>query len=47
MIEQGGLSLNGEKVVDIHAVVSASDFKDGAVVLKKGKKGFVKVTLGK
>lgn len=45
MIEQSGLSINNEKVTDIYAVVSVSDFKDGALVLKKGKKGFVKVTI--
>lgn len=41
LIEQGGISLDGEKVVDTKLVVSPKDER----VIKKGKKIFVKVVL--
>ena len=41
-VEQGGVSVNGEKVTDIKAVYKMDDFQDG-MVLKKGKKNFRKV----
>ncbi|MBQ7432499.1 MAG: tyrosine--tRNA ligase [Lachnospiraceae bacterium] len=40
-IEQGGVSVDGEKVTDIKAVVSVTD----GMVLKKGKKSFKKIVL--
>ena len=39
LIQQGGVSIEDEKVTDINASVAADKFKDG-VVLKKGKKIF-------
>jgi len=44
-IEQGGLSLNGEKVTDAKMLVTEDMFEDGSIVLKKGKKTFLKVEL--
>lgn len=44
MMTQNGISVNGEVVSDVNAVVTAQDFVDGALMLKKGKKGFHKVT---
>ncbi|MDR0913793.1 MAG: tyrosine--tRNA ligase [Oscillospiraceae bacterium] len=44
-VEQGGVSANGEKVSDIKAVFTAQQLQDG-IVLKRGKKNFVKATLG-
>ncbi len=41
-VQQGGVSLDGEKVTDIAASYPADFFQDGKV-LKKGKKSFVKV----
>ena len=41
-VEQGGVSLNGEKVTDIKASYAPDAFRDGAV-LKKGKKNFRKI----
>ncbi len=43
-VEQGGVSVNGEKVTDPKAVFAKTDFADGMVV-KKGKKVFKKVIL--
>ena len=43
LIQQGGLCLNDEKVNDINYKVTSSDLKDGYVLIKKGKKNFLKV----
>ena len=43
-VEQGGVSVNGEKVTDIHTAYEKSAFSEEFVV-KKGKKSFCKVTL--
>ena len=40
LINQGGISLNDNKITDINYVISDSDFKDGYAILKKGKKVF-------
>lgn len=45
LIQQGGVSLNRQKVSDITKLVETSDFVDGSVILQKGKKTFVKVDL--
>ena len=45
LIEQGGVSLDDKKVTDFAAVISASDFEKGHVILKKGKKVFVKLVI--
>ena len=42
-VEQGGVTANGEKVTDIKATFTTDAFKDG-IVLKRGKKSFMKVT---
>ncbi|WOC31437.1 MULTISPECIES: tyrosine--tRNA ligase [Caproicibacterium] len=47
LVQQGGLAVNGTKVTDPAAVLTAADFPDGAAVLKKGKKVYHKVLLGK
>lgn len=44
-VEQGGVSVDGQKVSDVKAVVSKDDIAGGGVVLKRGKKKFVKVVL--
>ncbi len=44
-IEQGGVSLDGEKVTDVKALVTADQLKDG-VLVKRGKKSFSKFVLG-
>lgn len=45
VIEQGGLLLNDEKLSDAKRVLTVSDFKDGYIVFKKGKKTFLKVEI--
>ena len=41
-VQQGGVSVNGEKVTDINTSYTASDFAED-MVLKKGKKNFRKI----
>ena len=43
-VEQGGVTVNGEKISDIKQSFSKSDFA-GDFVLKKGKKNFMKYTV--
>ena len=43
LIEQGGISLNDEKVTEITYQLSDVDFKEGYAILKKGKKVFHKL----
>ena len=44
-VEQGGLSINGEKVADAKMKITADNFDDGKLILKKGKKTFHVVKL--
>jgi len=43
LIQQGGLCINDSKVTDINYVVNNNDLVDGYVLVKKGKKNFLKV----
>jgi tyrosyl-tRNA synthetase len=45
LIGQGGVLLNGEKVTDFKLLITPADFKDGKIVLKKGKKAFKQINL--
>ncbi|GIM29459.1 tyrosine--tRNA ligase 1 [Clostridium polyendosporum] len=45
LIQQGGLSINGEKVTDFRRTIIEEDFKDGAVLVKRGKKNYNKIVL--
>ena len=45
MIEGGAISVKGEKVSDIALVLTKADFDNGSLLLKKGKKNFIKVVL--
>jgi len=42
-IQQGGLTINGEKITDIGRIITKNDFVDGEVVIQKGKKIFHKL----
>ena len=44
LVEQGGLSLNGEKVSDVNLLISPAQLKEG-IKIKKGKKIFHKIIL--
>ena len=45
LIQQGGVSVDDQKVTDPLASISAADFEKGHIILKKGKKVFYKVTV--
>ena len=42
-IEQGGVTLDGEKITDIHYVLKKEDIPEDGLVLKRGKKKFKKI----
>ena len=43
LINQGGITLNNEKITDVNYVLSENDFKEGYAILKKGKKVYHKL----
>lgn len=44
LIQQGGLCINDNKINDFNYIVKSIDLKDGYILMKKGKKNFLKVT---
>ena len=46
LVQQGGVSINDEKVADPSARLQKADFTDGYVIIKKGKKVFHKAMIG-
>ena len=44
-VEQGGVSIDGEKITDIHYTMPREAFEKDGVVLKRGKKSFKKICL--
>ena len=45
LISLGGISINDEKIDDINYVLSEKDFKDGFLIIKKGKKNYHKIEM--
>ena len=45
LINQGGISLNDEKITDANYILSEKDFEKGYAILKKGKKVYHKLIL--
>ncbi len=45
LIQQGGISIDDEKITDVKAELTAENFSKGYVVIKKGKKVFHKAIL--
>lgn len=45
LVQQGGISLNGEKITDPASTIGISSFKDGEIIIKKGKKTYHKIVL--
>lgn len=45
LIEQGGITINDEKIIDVQYIIPSDSFKDGYIVIKKGKKTFVKIEI--
>lgn len=44
-IQQGGLSVNGEKIADTRMNITLDCFNDGELLIQKGKKKFLKVII--
>ncbi|MBQ8683966.1 MAG: tyrosine--tRNA ligase [Clostridia bacterium] len=45
LVQQGGVAVNDEKITDPAAVITPDQFKDGELIIKKGKKVYHKVTM--
>lgn len=45
LVQQGGVSIDGSKIDDVAHMVTAADFQDGQIIIKKGKKIFHRVVL--
>lgn len=45
LIQQGGVSVDDEKVTEVSASVKLNQFEKGHIIVKKGKKVFLKVTI--
>ncbi len=44
-VEQGGVKVDGEKVEDVNLMLSKDSFKDGQILIQRGKKAYHKVIL--
>ena len=44
-VEQGGVTVNGEKIDDVKKTYTASDINAGDFVVKRGKKSFAKIVV--
>lgn len=45
LLKQGGVSLNERKVSDINEKIDKNSFKDGEIIVQKGKKTYIRVFL--
>ena len=45
LIQQGGLSINGEKVTEVARIFTEEDIQDGAALIKRGKKNYHKIVV--
>ncbi|WP_238882179.1 tyrosine--tRNA ligase [Clostridium sp. YIM B02551] len=45
LVEQGGLTLNGEKVLDFKREFSEEDVKEGSALIKRGKKNYNRIVV--
>ncbi|WP_027625811.1 tyrosine--tRNA ligase [Clostridium lundense] len=45
LVQQGGLSVNDEKVTDVNMVITEENFIDGSMIVKRGKKNYNRIVL--
>ena len=45
LVQQGGVSIDNEKITDFNYAITSDTFKDGEFIIKKGKKTFHKIVL--
>ncbi len=43
LIDQGGLTINDQKIIDPNFIINKNNYEEGYIVIKKGKKQFYKV----
>ncbi len=43
LIQQNGVSINNEKSTDVDCILQSDDFKDGSILIKKGKKKYYRL----
>jgi len=46
LVQQGGVSVDGNKVTDANFMLTTADFNDSQIIIKKGKKVFHKIIIG-
>ncbi len=45
LIQQGGITVNDDKITDIHTLITLDFFEDGMLMIRRGKKTYHQVTL--
>jgi tyrosyl-tRNA synthetase len=45
LVQQGGLTINDEKITDPNMVVAEDRFKDGSILIRRGKKNYNRIVL--
>ena len=45
LMEQNGISINQEKETNVDRIITKEDFKDGFIIIQKGKKIFLKIQI--
>ena len=45
LVEQGGISIDNNKITDVSHIINFSEFEKGYVILKKGKKIYIKIQI--
>ena len=45
IISQGGVTVNDEKITDKKAVITTEMFKDGSILIRRGKKKYHKIVI--
>lgn len=45
LIQQGGLTVNDEKVTDMNMIITEESFKDGSILIRRGKKNYNRVVI--
>ncbi|SHI91770.1 tyrosyl-tRNA synthetase [Geosporobacter subterraneus DSM 17957] len=45
LVQQGGIAVNDQKIEDANHIIQLSDFSDGALMIKKGKKVYHQIRL--
>lgn len=45
LIQQGGLTINDEKVTDMNMIITEENFNDGSMLIRRGKKNYNRVVI--